>query len=80
MLSLVRLQWRLLAFQLNSVRFCRMFTKKVPDGVIGAQTDPVRDGAVLLHLLSKDTLGFEGLEGRLIYLVSDSISKCGYST
>lgn len=37
----------------------------LPDSVVGAQADPVGDGAVLLHLLAEDTLRLERLEGRL---------------
>ena len=37
----------------------------VPDGVAGAQTDPLGDRAVLLHLLRENLLNLEGLVGRL---------------
>lgn len=37
----------------------------LPDGVIRAQTDPVGDRPVLLHLLAQGHLGAEGLVGRL---------------
>lgn len=36
-----------------------------PDGVVRAETDPVRDRPVLLHLLAQGHLGAEGLVGRL---------------
>jgi len=37
----------------------------IPDGVTGAEADPLREGAVLLLLLSKDLLDLEGLVGGL---------------
>jgi hypothetical protein len=37
----------------------------VPDGVVGTQADPLRDGAVLLLLLSQVLLDLERLHGRL---------------
>ena len=37
----------------------------LPDGVVRAETDPVGDRPVLLHLLSQGHLGAEGLVGRL---------------
>ena len=37
----------------------------LPDLVISAETDPVRKGAVLLHLLAEDALGLKGLVRRL---------------
>jgi hypothetical protein len=53
----VRLQWRLLAFQLHLrlSKYCLIHRCKIPDGVISAKTDPVRDRAILLHLLAQDT-------------------------
>ena len=36
-----------------------------PDLVVGAEADPLGDGAVLLLLLSKNALDLEGLLGRL---------------
>lgn len=37
----------------------------VVDGVVGAKTEPLRDGAVLLLLLAEDALDLERLVGRL---------------
>lgn len=37
----------------------------LPDGVVRAETDPVGDRPVLLHLLAQGHLGAEGLVGRL---------------
>ena len=37
----------------------------LPDLVIGAETNPVGEGTVLLHLLAEDALGLEGLVRRL---------------
>lgn len=42
-----------------------LHTKSVPDLVVSAETDPVGDGTVLLHLLAEDALGLERLVGRL---------------
>jgi hypothetical protein len=43
----------------------KMFEKCKPDGVVGAQTDPLGDRAVLTLLLAKDALGAERFVGRL---------------
>lgn len=63
----MRLQWRLLAFQLYSTvnNYTLKWGQDIPDGVVSAKTDPVRDGAVLLHLLAQGALGLERLKGRL---------------
>ena len=37
-----------------------------PDGVAGAQANPLRDGPVLALLLGQDLLDLEGLVGRLL--------------
>lgn len=39
----------------------------LPDLVISAETDPVREGTVLLHLLAEDALGLKGLVRRLFF-------------
>lgn len=33
----------------------------LPDLVISAETDPVGEGTILLHLLAEDALGLKGL-------------------
>ncbi|CAL9001488.1 unnamed protein product [Prunus brigantina] len=40
-----------------------------PDDVVGPQTDLVRDGSVLPHLLVKLLLDYEGLVGRLCIFI-----------
>lgn len=37
----------------------------IPNGVVSAQANPLRDGAVLLRLPAQDALGLEGLVGWL---------------
>ncbi|KAJ8577208.1 hypothetical protein ON010_g2004 [Phytophthora cinnamomi] len=46
----------------------------VLDGVVGAQTDPLRDRAVLLGLLGEDALGTEGLVRRL-HIVAQNMTS-----
>ena len=48
----------------------------VPDGVVGAQTDPLRDGTVLLLGLGQLLLGAERLVGLYGYMVSAGL--CWY--
>ena len=38
----------------------------VTDGVVRTQTNPVRNGAILLQLFAQDALGLESLLRRLI--------------
>lgn len=46
----------------------------VPDGVVGAQTDPLRDGTVLLLRLGELLLGAERLVGLHCYIMSARLS------
>jgi hypothetical protein len=48
----------------------------VPDGVVGAQTDPLRDGTVLLLGLGQLLLGAERLVGLYGYMVSEGVCSC----
>lgn len=48
----------------------------VPDGVVGAQTDPLRDGTVLLLGLGQLLLGAERLVGLCGYMVSEGVCSC----
>ena len=48
----------------------------VPDGVVGAQTDPLRDRAVLLLGLGQLLLGAERLVGLCGYMVSEGECSC----
>lgn len=42
--------------------------RSVPDGVVGSETDPLRDGTVLLLGLGQLLLGAESLVGLYLYL------------
>jgi hypothetical protein len=48
----------------------------VPDGVVGTQTDPLRDGTVLLLGLGQLLLGAERLVGLCGYMVSEGVCSC----
>ena len=50
----------------------------LPDLVISAETDPVRKGAVLLHLLAEDALSLEGLVRRLKLRVNENEMRRKY--
>jgi len=41
----------------------------IPNGIISAQTDPVGNGSVLLHLLAESALNLKRLERRLHKIV-----------
>jgi hypothetical protein len=51
----------------------------VPDGVVGAQTDPLRDGTVLLLGLGQLLLGAERLVGLYGYILSAGLWWCIWS-
>jgi len=57
------LQWRALQSELCAAPVTAFGV--VPDGVSGAQTDPLRDRSVLTLLLRQNLLHFERLVGRL---------------
>lgn len=48
----------------------------VPDSVVGTQTDPLRDGTVLLLGLGQLLLGAERLVGLCVYKVSEGVCSC----
>jgi hypothetical protein len=48
----------------------------VPDGVVGAQTNPLRDRTVLLLGLGQLLLGAERLVGLCGYMVSEGLRSC----
>lgn len=52
---------------------------KEPDGVVGAHTDPVRDGPILPHLLGQLLLDYEGLVRRLCTLTKPIIRNRAHS-
>ena len=47
--------------------------RRLPDGVASAEAEPLRQRAVLSHLLSENTLGAERLLGRLLKWIRTSI-------
>lgn len=46
--------------------------KFLPDLVISAETDPVGEGTILLHLLAEDALGLKGLVRWLFSIKDDT--------
>lgn len=45
---------------ISKLSICKQL-KFLPDLVISAETDPVGEGTILLHLLAEDALGLKGL-------------------